>query len=124
MKTCLVIDDSRVTRKIIRQILESLGFVCKEIIDGKIALAECTETMPDLILLDWNMPVMNGYDFLVALRQMQGGKSPVVVFCSTENSAAHIEKAMAAGANEYMMKPFDADVLKIKLTQLGVLESE
>ncbi|MCL2473903.1 MAG: response regulator [Alphaproteobacteria bacterium] len=121
MKTCLIIDDSRVIRKIIRQILESLGYICKEAIDGKIALADCAETMPDLVILDWNMPVMNGYDFLIALRQMQDGDLPVVIFCTTESSTASIEKAMLGGVNEYMVKPFDADLLKSKLTKLGLL---
>jgi two-component system chemotaxis response regulator CheY len=77
--------------------------------------------MPDAILLDWNMPVMNGIDFLRALRQMQGGTGPVVVFCTTENDIKHIQEAVSAGANEYIMKPFDTDILQAKFQQVGLL---
>ena len=78
--------------------------------------------MPDVILLDWNMPVMNGIDFLRKLRQMAGGDGPVVVFCTTENDMAHVQEALAAGANEYIMKPFDSDIISSKLEQVGVVQ--
>ncbi len=77
--------------------------------------------MPDAILLDWNMPVMNGIDFLRSLRTMQGGQSPVVVFCTTENDIKHIQEAVSAGANEYIMKPFDTDIIQAKFQQVGLL---
>jgi two-component system chemotaxis response regulator CheY len=92
-----------------------------EAVDGKDALDACTSTMPDVILLDWNMPVMSGIDFLRALRRSDGGTDPVVVFCTTENDLNHIRAAMEAGANEYIMKPFDSDILEAKFSQVGVL---
>ena len=81
----------------------------------------CRENMPEAVLLDWNMPVMNGLDFLRALRREEGGQDPVVVFCSTENDAEHIGEAMRSGANEFIMKPFDADIVASKFQQAGLV---
>ena len=90
-----------------KKILQELDFETVEAEDGQVALAVCENQMPDAVLLDWNMPVMNGIDFLKNLRQLPGGDGPVVVFCTTENDVNHIQEAMEAGANEYIMKPFD-----------------
>ena len=76
--------------------------------------------MPDVILLDWNMPVMSGMEFLRALRQNRLAAQPKVVFCTTENDIAHIRAAIDAGADEYVMKPFDRDTLQTKLQIVGV----
>ena len=97
MKTCLVVDDSSVIRKIARRILEQMDFQVVEAEDGEKALELCKRGMPDAILLDWNMPVMDGYEFLGHLRSMPGGDAPRVVFCTTENDVAHIASALAAG---------------------------
>ena len=121
MKSCLIVDDSRVVRKVARRILEELEFAIEEAADGQLAMAACQRQMPDAILLDWNMPVMNGIDFLRALRRMSGGTAPVVVFCTTENDLQHIEEAVHAGANEYIMKPFDTDIIQAKFQQVGLL---
>ncbi len=115
MRTCLVVDDSRVIRKVSRHILESLDFTVEEAENGKLGLDKCVEAMPDVILLDWNMPVMTGIEFIVHLRQVPGGDKPKVVFCTTENDVAHIREAISAGADEYVMKPFDHETLQIKL---------
>jgi len=123
MKTCLIVDDSRVIRKVARQIFEALGFACDEAENGQIALDACKAKLPQFILLDWNMPVMNGLEFVKALRQVPGGDKPMVVFCTTENDLAHIQEALSAGANEYIMKPFDADIVRGKLSQLGLIDS-
>jgi two-component system chemotaxis response regulator CheY len=121
MKTCLIVDDSRVIRKVARQILEAIGYTCEEADNGQAALEVCKAALPALVLLDWNMPVMNGLDFLHAMRKMPGGDKPSVVFCTTENDLAHIQEALGAGANEYIMKPFDADIIRGKLEQLGLV---
>ena len=121
MKSCLVVDDSKVIRMVARRILEDLKFEVSEAVDGKDALDACTRTMPDAILLDWNMPVMSGIDFLRHLRQADGGDAPIVVFCTTENDLDHIREAMEAGANEYIMKPFDSDIVEAKFSQTGLL---
>jgi len=107
MKSCLIVDDSRVIRKVARHILEGMGFAVDEAGDGQEALARCAEAMPDVILLDWNMPVMSGIDFIKLLRQR------------TENDISHIRAAIDAGADEYVMKPFDRETLQIKLQLVG-----
>ena len=120
MKTCLIVDDSRVIRKVARQIFESMNYACSEAENGQLALDACKAAMPNFILLDWNMPVMDGLEFLKAMRQLPGGEAPTVVFCTTENDLSHIQQALGAGANEYIMKPFDADIIRGKLEQLGL----
>ncbi|RMF00105.1 MAG: response regulator, partial [Alphaproteobacteria bacterium] len=84
MKTCLVVDDSRVIRRVARRILEELSFEIEEAVDGQDALNQCQASPPDVVLLDWNMPVMSGIDFLKRLRASDV-QQPVVVFCTTEN---------------------------------------
>lgn len=118
MKTCLIVDDSRVVRKVARKIFEDLGFVCSEAEDGEKAFESCSDAMPDVILLDWNMPVMNGIDFLRKLRASPHGDVPKVVFCTTENEMSFIQEALMAGANEYIMKPFDSQIIQGKLEQI------
>ena len=121
MKHCLIVDDSRVIRKVSRHIVESFEFEVSEAENGQDALAKCEEGMPDLILLDWNMPVMNGIEFICELRRLNGGGQPKVVFCTTENDLAHIARAMHAGADEYIMKPFDKEIVEAKLQEVGLI---
>jgi two-component system chemotaxis response regulator CheY len=121
MKSCLVVDDSKVVRMVARKILEGLNFQIVEAENGKLAMDECAKVMPDAILLDWNMPVMSGIEFLRLLRKMEGGQTPIVVFCTTENDIQHIQEAITAGANEYIMKPFDSEIIESKFSQVGLL---
>ena len=121
MKSCLVVDDSKVVRMVAKKILEELSFEIIEAAEGRQALTACQARMPDVILLDWNMPVMNGLEFLRALRATEGGGAPLVVFCTTENDVSHIQEAIGAGANEYIMKPFDSDIIRSKFAQIGLL---
>jgi len=121
MKSCLVVDDSRVVRMVARKILQDLAFEVAEAADGRQALDLCRGRMPDAVLLDWNMPVMSGIEFLRELRKVPGGAQPVVVFCTTENDMAHIRQALEAGANEYIMKPFDSEIIESKFAQIGLL---
>lgn len=121
MKYCLVVDDSAVIRKVARRILEGLQFRIAEAEDGARAIDACKGEMPDAILLDWNMPNMDGYAFLQALRQSEGGGAPKVLFCTTENDVGAIARALRAGADEYIMKPFDRDILTAKLEQVGLV---
>jgi two-component system chemotaxis response regulator CheY len=121
MKTCLVVDDSSVIRKVARRILEGLDFQIMEAENGEDAIETCKRQLPDAILLDWNMPKMDGYDFLRVLRRLPGGDGPKVVFCTTENDVAHIARALHAGANEYIMKPFDKDIVEAKFQEVGLI---
>jgi two-component system chemotaxis response regulator CheY len=119
-RTCLVVDDSRVVRKVARRILEARGFAVQEAEDGSVALATCRAGLPDCVLLDWNMPVMNGLEFLQALRR-EYGPTPPVIFCTTETDMSFVEQAIENGAQEFIMKPFDDEILMGKLGQVGLL---
>ena len=121
MQTCLVVDDSSVIRIVARRILEGLDFQISEAENGEEAIETCKNQLPDAILLDWNMPKMDGYDFLRVLRRLPGGDKPKVVFCTTENDVAHIARALHAGANEYIMKPFDKDIVEAKFQEVGLI---
>jgi two-component system chemotaxis response regulator CheY len=118
---CLIVDDSRVVRKVARRILETHGFKIEEAENGAEAMIVCRRGLPRCILLDWNMPVMNGIEFLQALRAEFGAAGPLVVFCTTENDVASIAAAIEHGAQEYIMKPFDEEILVGKFTQVGLL---
>jgi two-component system chemotaxis response regulator CheY len=119
--TCLVVDDSRVVRMAARRIVERFGFTVREAEDGAQALAACREALPDAVLLDWNMPVMDGITFLRAARAEFGPDRPVVVLCTTEAALDRIIEALEAGAQEYVMKPFDEAILQDKFAQAGLL---
>ena len=121
MKQCLIVDDSRIVRKIARKILEELKFTIDEAEDGAKALDICRQTMPDAILLDWNMPNLSGLEFLRVLRREPSGAKPVVIFCTTENDVGHITEAIGAGANEYLVKPFDRDIVAAKFAEAGLM---
>jgi two-component system chemotaxis response regulator CheY len=121
MKTCLIVDDSRTIRSVARRMIEGLHFATVEAENGEEALTKCKASMPDVILLDWHMPIMNGIEFLRALRKTDAGERPVVVFCTTESDLTRIKEAIEAGANEFIMKPFDADIIESKFAQVGLI---
>ena len=120
-RTCLIVDDSRIIRKVARRIVEGLGFEVDEAADGAEALAWCTSALPDVVLLDWNMPVMDGLTFLKRLRAMEGGDQPKVLFCTIENEIERIAEALDAGADEFVMKPFDGEILHSKFAEVGAV---
>ena len=121
MNQILIVDDSAVMRKVTRRILDGMRFQTSEAEDGRHALAACATEMPDAILLDWNMPVMDGFEFLRELRRLPNGANPKVIFCTTENDVVHIARAMHAGADEYIMKPFDRQIVQSKLQEIGLI---
>jgi two-component system, chemotaxis family, chemotaxis protein CheY len=110
----LVVDDSTVVRKIVRRILESADVRISEAPNARQALAACSISMPDAILVDVETPTLDGHEFLRQLRRMQGGNRPKVVTCLNENDVAQIARAMHAGADDFMMKPFDANHVRSK----------
>ena len=120
-RTCLIVDDSRIIRKVARRIVEGLGYEVDEAADGAEALAYCTGVMPDVLLIDWNMPVMDGISFLRRLRALPDGKRPKVLFCTIETRAERIAEALSAGADDYVMKPFDGEILQSKLVEVGAI---
>ena len=120
MKRCVVIDDSRVVRKVARRILEGMHFQVEEAEAPAHALESCRRDMPDAVLIDWPVPSIAGADFLRQLRKEPEGAKPVVIFCTLENEVSHISEAIHAGANEYIMKPFDRETLQSIFTQVGL----
>ena len=119
---CLVVDDSRVIRRVATDIISGLGLRTAEAEHGLAAVEFCGTTVPDFVLLDWNMPEMDGITCLRSLRAMDLNPRPIVVMCTTENALAKIREALEADANEYIMKPYDRDMLLAKLEQLGLME--
>ncbi len=119
MKHCLVIDNSRVIRKVACGILEQLHFVPEEAEDTLSALDACRTTMPDAILLD--VPQSAGLEFIRKLRREHNGDHPVVVLCTTENDVQRISEAMSAGADDYVLKPFNRGLLADKFAQIGLI---
>lgn len=116
----LVVDDSRAIRSIVGRLVKSLGFDVVEAGDGQQALTAlegCAD--PRLALVDWNMPIMNGLEFVQAVRANPKWNGMTLIMVTTESQVAYMERAFAAGANEYVMKPFTAETLREKLTVLG-----
>lgn len=120
MRKCLIVDDSKMIRKVARHILETLDYEISEAGDGQEALDEVLRDTPDVVLLDWNMPVMGGMEFLQRLEQLKLPAKPKIVFCTTENGAGSIREAIEAGADEYIMKPFDRETLQSKFRLVGL----
>jgi two-component system chemotaxis response regulator CheY len=117
----LVVDDSRAIRSIIGKTVKELGFEVAEAGHGREALDRLAEVgKMDLILVDWNMPEMNGFDFLVTARQNPAWKETVIMMVTTETEMSQMQRALEAGANEYVMKPFTKDVLREKLQLVGL----
>ena len=96
-----------------------MAFAVEEAADGQEALTSCRANRPDVILLDWNMPVMSGIEFVTALRQQEGGWKPRVVFCTTEHEPEFVGRGIAAGADGFVTKPFDDQTLSAKLQRIG-----
>ena len=121
MKQCLIVDDSKIVRKVSRGIIEPMGYAILEAENGEEALKLSLEHKIDVVRLDWNMPVMNGMEYLLKLRASPGIEQPIVIFCTTENEMTKIIEAMTNGANEYVMKPYDENIIRGKFEQLGLL---
>ncbi|MEE9273569.1 MAG: response regulator [Robiginitomaculum sp.] len=121
LKTCLIVDDSKMIRRVALRIVKDMQFETIEAGDGSEAIKICQKKMPDAILLDWNMPIMDGMSFLKALREEAGGDDPIVIFCTAERDVIKIAQALDAGADEYIMKPFDSDIIESKFLETGLL---
>jgi two-component system chemotaxis response regulator CheY len=117
----LIIDDSRAMRAIVKNAVSPLGFEVVEAANGQEALARLADRGPfDLALVDWNMPVMNGFEFVTAVRAKPEFVGMRIVMVTTEVEMGQVARALTAGADEYVMKPFTNDVLRDKLTILGL----
>ena len=121
----LVIDDSRAMRRIVGTILKDFGYEVREAGDGRAALDVLEEGyQPDLCCIDWNMPVMDGLQFVMAVRANPAYRQVTLMMVTTESEMGQIVKALAAGAHEYLIKPFTADALRDKLALLGLLPED
>lgn len=119
----LVVDDSRAARAILGRILRELGCEVVEAEDGQAGIRRLADGLePDFALVDWNMPEMNGVEFVRRVRADPARAGLRLLMVTTEIDQAHVEQALAAGANEYIMKPFTADVIQEKLRILGLAD--
>ncbi len=121
MTQILLVDDSSVIRKVARRICEGMNLQTAEADSGPAAIEACQDVMPDAILLDWNMPIMDGFEVLREVRRMPGGHRPKILLCTTENDPTHISRAMLAGADGYLMKPFDPETVRAKLEEIALV---
>lgn len=121
MRRCLIVDDSKIIRMVIRKIVQELGFDIDESADAGHALERCLESMPEVIILDWKLPGADGIDVLREVRALPGGDQTTILFCTTETEDAHIQEALGAGANDYVIKPFDGETIRAKFASLGLL---
>jgi two-component system chemotaxis response regulator CheY len=118
----MVIDDSSAMRLILGRIMRSLGFDVVEAPNGAEAIARLQSgAMPDIALVDWNMPVMDGLAFVNAVRREEKWRQITLMMVTTESEQSQIVRALAAGAHEYVIKPFTPDAIADKLALLGVL---
>ncbi|KAA1417713.1 response regulator [Nocardioides humilatus] len=121
----LIIDDSRAMRSILRRIVNGLGFESAEAGDGQQALDVLESGFnPDICLIDWNMPVMDGYTFITKVRDNPEWRSMTLMMVTTESEQKQIVRALAAGAHEYVIKPFTPDAIADKLELLGLRATE
>jgi two-component system chemotaxis response regulator CheY len=121
MKLALIVDDSPVIRKVASRLLENLSLQVLDAKDGRAGLSVCEQRMPDAILVDANMPEMDGFEFLGALRRMPKGRKPKVLFCTSEFEVGLIARALHAGADNFLVKPFDGKILRTKIAGLGLV---
>lgn len=121
VRQCLIVDDSRVVRKVSRSIVEKFGYQVIEAENGSEALERCRVAMPDLVLLDWDMPVMTGLEFIKALRAIPSPLQPKAMFCTSKSGAHDIHLGISAGADEYITKPFDESTMTAKLLSIGAI---
>jgi two-component system, chemotaxis family, chemotaxis protein CheY len=121
VKQALIVDDSAVIRKVATRILELLGFTCRQADRALKALELCADLMPDVVLLDWDLPDSNVLDLLRALRGLPGGEAVKIVYCATENDPLAIGKALRCGADEVLFKPFDQRSVGKALEDIGLI---
>lgn len=119
-KTCLVVDDEDTVRSVAAVVSKRLGFDTKEAKSGKEAFEMCKQSMPDVVLLDWYMPDMDGIEFLKVFRMLENNNNTIVLMCSGENKKEKVKEAIESGANSYLLKPLEIESLRKRLLQLGV----
>ena len=118
MNICLIVDDSEIIRKYARLIFESLGYRVIEAESPKEAIGRLGDDAPHLILADWKMPGASTHDFIGQVRRMKLARRPYIVYLSTENDVADLDRASVAGADDFLLKPFNRDIIAMKLLEI------
>lgn len=121
MATCLIADDSKIIRMVLSKIMSNLGFDVLEAEDGEDVIKYWKQSPLDLIIMDWRLPVMEGIDVLYMIRSNHKMNQPKIIFCSSLNDEDKIREALQGGADDYIMKPFDEEIIESKITILGLL---
>lgn len=121
MPSCIVADDSKIMRMLLSKIMENFGYSVAEAEDGEDLLEQCGRDMPDLVICDWQMPLIDGIDVLLKIRSDKKSKQPVFFFCSNIKDVNVIRQALDAGADDFIMRPFDEDIIASKLKIIKVL---
>ena len=120
MKRCLIADPSEIIRKVARHFLEDAGFEIIEAEAASDALEACKHRAPDIVMLDWHLPEMTTVEFMSALRFSSNAKRPFIIYCTTDNDPADIARAVSAGADAFLIKPFDRESLVGTFTDCGL----
>lgn len=121
MPSCIVADDSKIMRMLIRKIIENFGYNVNEAENGEDVLEQCVKNMPDLVICDWELPLIDGIDVLLKIRTDKKVKQPVFIFCSYVRDPQIIEQAIKAGADDFIIRPFDEDIIASKLRIIKLL---
>lgn len=122
MPSCIVADDSKIMRMLLSKIMENFGYTVDEAEDGEDLLEQCAKNMPDLIISDWQLPLIDGIDVLYKIRSDKKVKQPVFMFCSYQKDRDIMEQAVAGGADDFIMRPFDEDIIASKLKMIRFLK--
>ena len=121
-KTCLILDSSLMVRRVAARIVRDLGFDVVEATTGQEALSICMRSLPDVILLDWKVGQMDGAEFVAQLKSQISGALPTILFCTADRRPERIVEALKAGADDYIMKPFDSDIIESKFAIGGLIK--
>lgn len=121
MKQSLIVDDSSSIRKVANRILNDFGYAGGEAENGEEALKKCAESMPDFIIVDWQIPDLDSNKLMNDIRKLDGGDKPTIVYCTLENDPMQMAAAMRHGANGQLLKPFDRDALTRSMTSVGLI---
>ncbi|MBO6816441.1 MAG: response regulator [Rhizobiaceae bacterium] len=120
MKMFMIVDDAPVIRKVANRILSDLGFAVVEAADGFDALEKCRYSMPEVLIVDWDMPKMSGIEFIEEFRRIEGNEQTKLVYCTSEIMVSEMTRAKRAGANGFLMKPFNREILIHKIQEVGI----
>ena len=121
MATCLIADDSKIIRMVLNKIMTNLGFDVVEAEDGEDVVKQWRQMPIDLIIMDWRLPVMEGIDVLYMIRSNPKMQQPKIIFCSSLKKKKKIREALQGGADDYIMKPFDEEIIESKIIMLGLM---